>query len=305
MTFDQEQKRAISLERITPISQHDFNFVGIELTPRLLEINPLLNPADLRRVVRSYNNFEPIAGSLMWQRASSEQVEKRHDQILLCLSGLPATGKHHALTALESLLNEPPVGLITDTTRPPKEIMVIQDRKEMKTTEKDGLHHNFLRIGEFKEKIRAGCYIEWIEQRPDMFYGTPHTALAEALNQNKPLIVTDLEIASGWPQIERAMITLPPDKRPKILQVFMLPGLTVKQFLVDYKDGLSWLKIKRPGDYEARGVRAVAEIYFAPQRAQFLLVNPINEGEEVLPRVAQALAATIQRFSSVPLLRTR
>lgn len=304
MTLDHEPI-AIALERITPISQTEINRIGYEIKLKLTDINPTLTPSGLREAIGAYKNFEPLADGLMWQRAGSELVEKKHDQVLLLFSGPPAVGKHHVLIALESLLTEPSVGLITDTTRDPKEITVMRDGREMKKTEINGVHHNFLTVELFKEKIRKGEYIEWIEQRPGKFYGTPNTALVEAFHQKNRLIVSDLELASGWAQIERFVATLPPQDRPKILEVFLLPGMSAEEYYVKWNGGPSWLKRNRPEDYGERSIRAAAEIYFASQRAEFLLVNPINEGEEALPRVAQSLAETIQKYSSVPLLRYR
>ncbi len=211
----------LGLERITPISQHGIDGAGYHMRDILIAGNPLLTPAELKQYISAYGKFHCLTDGLMWQHEDSQQAEsnsvKKYDQVFLLLSGIPATGKHDLLLALESLLKEPSVGLITDTTRPPKEITVIRDGKEMKIMEIHGVHHNFLTEKQFIEKSQRGEYIEWIEERPGKFYGTPVTAPVEAFHQNKPLIITDLEIASGWAQIERYVATLPPQDRPKIL----------------------------------------------------------------------------------------
>ncbi len=80
--------------------------------------------------------------------------------------------------------------------------------------------------------------------------------------------------------------------------------MSAKEYYVKWKNEASWLEINRPKDFNARGIRAAGEMYYAPRRAPFLLVNSIRDGTEALPAVAQSLANTIQKYSSVPLLRS-
>lgn len=298
---------SIGLEQMAPISQEQLNRVGGIIRRYLIENNVLFTPPELGLYLPGYRNFKPLLDDLMYQRQGSEQEIKKSDQIFLMLSGIPAAGKHDVLEALETLLREPSVGLITDTTRLPKEITVRENGKPVKIMENNGVHHNFLTVEQFEEKIRKGEYIEWIEQRPGEFYGTPITSAVEAFRQKERVIITDLEIASGWPKMLGYVNSLPLQDRPRIVRVFLLPGLTAGEYFVNFEKEQSWLQIHRPKNPVERSIRAAGETFYASQitRTHAFLVNPIHEGKEALSRVAQALADTIQRYSTASLLRTR
>jgi len=65
---------------------------------------------------------------------------------------------------------------ISHTTRPPRK------------NEKDGENYHFISKDEFKQKIKAGYFLEWAQVHQDNYYGTDKAEILNALKKGKTII---------------------------------------------------------------------------------------------------------------------
>ena len=68
--------------------------------------------------------------------------------------------------------------------------------REPRGREQNGFDYHFFSIGEFKEKIAKGDFIEWEEVYNDNFYGTLKAEVTKAWDNNK-IVVFDVDAIGG------------------------------------------------------------------------------------------------------------
>ena len=108
----------------------------------------------------------------------SQKNYARRQGILLVTTGPSGVGKD---TLKEIFLKRNPDfhKIVTDTSREPR------------NGEIDGIHHNFFTVDEFKQRIKEGCYLEYIEVRPGEYKGGSKEAVSAILNGNNVIWQVD------------------------------------------------------------------------------------------------------------------
>jgi len=253
---------------------------------RLIQANPVLTPAELSSLIPAYTDFELSQKGFLWikrEPAGQNPTTSRYQKVFLLLSGVSAGGKHAFLDRLQALLPHQVFALVTATTRPPKD------------EEREGIDHYFYPLERFLREKAEGQFIEFIEQAPGRWYGTLKMSIKKALARPESIIVSDIEMGSGWPSVDEYMASLSSDIKPKVVEVFMLPEMRAQTYFE------TWLPEKRPQDFEARGLRAAWEIWNAPTKADFLLTNPIGKGADILNGEAKVVMDQLQSFLSATL----
>jgi len=102
---------------------------------------------------------------------------------LVILSAPSGSGKSTIINYLLSK-NLPLEFSVSATSRPPR------------GNEQNGVEYFFLSPEEFKDKINAGCFIEYEEVYPDRFYGTLKSEVEKKLDESKNVIL-DVDVAGG------------------------------------------------------------------------------------------------------------
>lgn len=244
---------------------------GPKLRQRLLEVNPVLSPDQLDILFEEYADFYPERTGLLWSR-DNQIVSLPHNKILLLISGPAAGGKHELIKSLKHLLPDQTANLVTTTTRPARD------------NEREGIDHYFYTLEQFRQEEKAGNFIE-ISPQGDRFYGTPKKSIDAALKRSEPIIVSDVEMSSGWPSVEKYVATLP----VSLIKVVVLPACLAQDYFG------SWLPKHRPGaELNYRSLRAAWEIAQAPKKARFIITNKIRDGIGVVDTQAQVLASKLQ-----------
>ena len=119
--------------------------------------------------------------------------------LVLIVSGPSGSGKS---TLVQKILEVPGTMLaVSSTTRAPRK------------TESNGKWYNFVSDADFQQMVRRGEFLEYAQVFGKNWYGTPLKSLAEALEQNKDLV---LEIdVQGALQVKQ--------KLPGAVAVFVMP----------------------------------------------------------------------------------
>lgn len=106
------------------------------------------------------------------------QTINNKDGILLVITGPSGVGKD---TAKELFLKRNPdfQKIVTDTSRPPRK------------REVNGIHHNFYTNEQFKQRIKEGRYLEYVEVRPGEYKGGSKEAVSAILAGNNVIWQVD------------------------------------------------------------------------------------------------------------------
>jgi len=78
----------------------------------------------------------------------------------------------------------------------PLEFSVSATSRQPRGNEKNGVEYFFISPDVFREKISAGCFIEYEEVYPDCFYGTLKSEVEEKLSDGRNIIL-DVDVAGG------------------------------------------------------------------------------------------------------------
>ena len=121
------------------------------------------------------------------------------EPLVLIVSGPSGSGKS---TLVQKILELPGTKLaVSSTTRPPR------------ATESNGKWYNFVSEAQFREMVARGDFLEYAQVFGKNWYGTPRTALDEALAKRKDLV---LEIdVQGAKQVKQ--------KLPGSVAIFVIP----------------------------------------------------------------------------------
>jgi len=121
------------------------------------------------------------------------------EPLVLIVSGPSGSGKS---TLVQKILELPGTMLaVSSTTRPPR------------ATESNGKWYNFVSEAQFREMVARGDFLEYAQVFGKNWYGTPRTALDEALAKRKDLV---LEIdVQGAKQVKQ--------KLPGSVAIFVIP----------------------------------------------------------------------------------
>lgn len=119
--------------------------------------------------------------------------------LVLIVSGPSGSGKS---TLVQKILELPGTMLsVSCTTRPPRK------------TESPGKWYNFISEVEFQQMVERGDFLEYAQVFGKNWYGTPKTWLAQALEQQKDLVL-EIDVA-GALQVKQ--------KLPDAVAIFVLP----------------------------------------------------------------------------------
>lgn len=119
--------------------------------------------------------------------------------LVLIVSGPSGSGKS---TLVQKILELPGTMLsVSCTTRPPRK------------TESPGKWYNFISEAEFQQMVERGDFLEYAQVFGKNWYGTPKTWLAQALEQQKDLVL-EIDVA-GALQVKQ--------KLPDAVAIFVLP----------------------------------------------------------------------------------
>jgi len=105
-------------------------------------------------------------------------------------------------------------------------------------------------------------------------------SLDDAINHHTPVIFSQIEM-SGWSKTEKYIST----KQTNIfvLKIFVIPDMNFS----DYKNWL--IKKRNDNDLEPRLNKTGWELKKAPQKADFIIVNHIEENTDSLTKTAQTI----------------
>jgi len=119
--------------------------------------------------------------------------------LVLIVSGPSGSGKS---TLVQKILQLPGTMLsVSCTTRPPRK------------TESPGKWYNFISEAEFQQMVERGEFLEYAQVFGKNWYGTPKTWLAQALEQQKDLVL-EIDVA-GALQVKQ--------KLPDAVAIFVVP----------------------------------------------------------------------------------
>lgn len=250
---------------------------GPRLRDFLLKKNPVLSPSHLDEYFEAYSDFYPDRSGFIWSRNEDLNVS-RAPKLLLLVSGVAAGGKHELIKSLKRFFPNQMRNLCTVTTRP------------RRANEIDGVDHYFYSLEKFQKEQTDGLFIETVPEG-DRWYGTPQKSIETALTWAQPIIYSDVEIGSGWPNVEKYL----KDKRIPIakLKIFVLASEKA-----DYYFNV-WLP-NQPNprdDLDYRKDRSGWEIWRAPDRdkADLIVTNPIRKGLAIVDYEAKALVPIIRQ----------
>ncbi|RMG74203.1 MAG: guanylate kinase [Chloroflexi bacterium] len=135
--------------------------------------------------------------------------------------------------------------LATATTRAPR------------TGERDGIHHLFVTVSEFRQMIEDDELLEYQEVHPGKFYGVPRRVIKEAI-QNRQDLIADIEF-KGAEILQQQF----PDNS---ITIFIAPPSVdaLQQRMVDRQDSIQ--------DIQDRLNRMSIEMLYAP-RCDYIIVN--------------------------------
>lgn len=247
-----------------------------EILKTLRKINPVLNPIELGDIFHSYKDFTPHRkGFGLW--STTETLPKilanymQQDNIILEISGVAAGGKDAIRETIQKLSPNLLFKAVTATSRKARE------------GEVDGEDYYFYKDAKtFEEAIARGEFVEWVKQG-NRFYGLPKKSLSDALDKKEPVVVTHVEMKSGWPAIDDVVNNLTDGKNVFPLKVFVLPNMSFGQYAEE------WLPKKRD-DIEARLERAAWEISVAASKADIIVTNTFGKDSTALEWQSQAIA---------------
>lgn len=247
-----------------------------ELVETLRRVNPILNPIELGDVFPSYKPYIPHRkGFGLW--STSESLLRvitsymQQDNVILEISGIAAGGKDAIRETIERLTPGLLSKAITATSRDPRK----GERHGVDYYFYDGAH-------DFKSAIERREFVEWVQQG-ERLYGLPKVSLHDAMTRDEPVMVTHIEMESGWPAIDKVVASKELGKRVMPLKVFVLPNMSFS----DYAD--SWLPERR-ADVDTRLLRAAWEISVAADNADFIVVNTVASDLTALEWESQAVA---------------
>src|SRR5579872_7009892 len=119
--------------------------------------------------------------------------------LVFIVSGPSGSGKS---TLVQKILQLPGTMLsVSCTTRPPRK------------TESPGKWYNFISEAEFQQMVERGEFLEYAQVFGKNWYGTPKTWLAQALEQQKDLVL-EIDVA-GALQVKQ--------KLPDAVAIFVVP----------------------------------------------------------------------------------
>lgn len=227
-----------------------------EVKEKLISDNPPLSPDKLSQHFAEYTQFERNFDHLgVWNKPDLHdqinQAKKKHSKILLLLSGVSGGGKDNIRETIVKLYPEHLFRVITATSRSPRE------GEEHK---KD--YYFYESPDKFRQAVDEQDFIEWVEQG-ERLYGLPKISIADALQQNSPLVVSHVEM-SAWPHVDK-FIQEEIDDKPFVLKAFVLPN-------VRYQKYENWLEKNRE-DVPARITRTIWELDEAPKSSDIIISN--------------------------------
>lgn len=183
---------------------------------------------------------------------------------LIVFSAPSGSGK---TTIVRHLLAQPELDLafsISATSRAPR------------GTEAHGKEYYFLSAQEFKNRIKAGDFLEWEEVYKDNFYGTLKTEVERIWSQNKHVIF-DIDVAGG--------LSLKQKFPDKTLAIFVKPPS-----IEELKTRLKNRQTEDDDKIEMRIAKAALELATAPQ---FDVIIENNVLETALKEATDLVAAYI------------
>lgn len=260
--------------------------IGAQWRQRLISCDMPLHPVALQSVLPKYGSFLQVNGHdglRMANHAACTEEMPSSRKVVLLLSGPAASGKDAIRKKIDELMPGLTRKLVTATSRP---------RRENESEGKD--YYFFDGVDAFRQAIAEKKFLEFSPQGSSRdgslrLYGTPKQSIQDALLQPEPVIVSTVEMSEGWPHVRRYVRSLP--NPPTVIRMFVIPEMRSSKYFG------SWLQEQRPNDYVERGVRSGWEFWHAPQAADVLVSNRIDEGEAGLASAAaQAVELLTHRF---------
>jgi len=256
------------------LSKKDINS-GREIIEKLTQLNPKLLPHHLKDIVPDYQKFLPHPNKYgLWSSSKTKKSKfnQKYDKILLLLSGVTAGGKDAIRQEMEKLAPNLFLKTVTATSRPPRK------------GEIHGQDYYFYESHKiFRQSIRNNEFLEYIK-RGESFYGLPKKSLDEAIKHPSPIIFSQIEM-SGWSKAEKYISTK--QTNVFVLKIFIIPDMNFS----DYK---KWLAEKRnDNDLESRLDKTGWELKKAPKKADFIIINHIEENTDSLTRTSQTIISQL------------
>lgn len=249
-----------------------------QLKQQLSTQNQSFSPDKLKTIFPTYQHFSRDFDHFsIWHTTESQQKIKhsksKFSKVLLMLSGVAGGGKDAIREKIDQLYPGSMFKVITATSRQPRE------------DEQDKVDYYFYdSVAEFKRAINTNDFLEWVEQGKRL-YGLPKKSLTDALVRPEPIIVTHVEM-TAWPKVSRFM-EQEVENKPLVLKIFVLPQLKYDQYTQ------MWLKTQRK-DYEARLTRTLWELQTAPEKAELLIGNHIDNQTPFLEWSTRSLLEIIK-----------
>jgi guanylate kinase len=128
--------------------------------------------------------------------------------------------------------------------------------RKKRETETNGAEYFFITEEEFKEKIKAGAFIEW-EKFYDYYYGTPEYYIEEILKKGKS-VVLELDV--------KGAISIK-EEYPEALLIFIMPP-----GIEELKKRLKSRKTESDEDFKKRIERAEMELTYK-DHFDYIVVN--------------------------------
>lgn len=248
----------------------------------LSKTNSQLIPSKLKDFISEYEEFLPHLDKYsLWSTPKKfvqiSQHHSKYDKVVILLNGVAAGGKDAIREEIERIIPGLMHTTITGTSRKPR------------PNETHGKDYYFFDNHEsFKIAIKAGEFIEWVEQG-NGYYGLPKKSLEEGIKHSSPIVFSKVEM-SAWEKVEEHLNTIT-DTKIFVLKLFVLPHMS----FFEYKN---WLSQKRDDDINSRLIRTCWEISEAPKKADFIITNRIRESKNPLTYTAQSIVNLALKFLS-------
>ncbi|OGV97368.1 hypothetical protein A2W24_06585 [Microgenomates group bacterium RBG_16_45_19] len=231
---------------------------------RLEQLNPVLRPFALEELWTEWGKMIPHRkGFGLWSdldgmmRMSAQWLQC--DKVLFLLSGVATGGKDAIRKQIDEKFPGRMRKLVSATTR------------GIRPGEEHGKDYYFYDREAFKHQIESGAMLEWGEQG-DRLYGLPVESIESALLRPEPVMVTHVEMESGWPGIDRWLQDYRGDLRIGVLKVFVMPEMPFHDF-----EKRVWRE-RATDDPKNRIYKSVRELALAPRTADVVVTNRIMEG---------------------------
>jgi guanylate kinase len=206
----------------------------------------------------------------MTKTLSSPKTVNAQKPLLVVLSGPSGTGKS---TIVAELLR-----------RDRRSCVSISATTRLKRRgEKEGKDYYFLSIGEFRNKMRRGEFIETASVFEE-WYGTPKKPLLQALKHNR-LVLFDIDVQGG--------MSIKKWRKDAVLIFVLPPSMSA------LKGRLLGRKTESVKEMELRLARALKEISFWSKYDYVVCNNDLNETVELIRSIVRSESQRVVRCRTI------